>query len=257
MPFNITNFKSALDQFGGPARANLFEVRISSIPNGTNSRLGNRDFSFFCQSVNIPGINLQMADYAPVGGMPRQFPVGLDNTPLNAIFMMDSDNEILSFFHSWMQSVLNYSQSAGSFAEDDGKLPFEIGYKDEYSTNMQIHHYTSDTFEFKYYETRFEKIFPISVGDIELSWESNDSYLTLPVSFAYDRVFYGGERAGSTRGGRGNGFLDMLEGVAGFADVVKQARNSGSKVNGIQDAVNRLTRVRNSFDNMTDKFGGG
>lgn len=259
MPFNITDFKSTFERFGGPARASLFEVRISKLPRGINSLVGPRDFRFFCQTVTIPGLNIEQATSVNVGQKAQIFPVGVTNETVNTVFMMDSDHQILSFFHSWMQNVVNYGTEAGMYSSVDGKLPYEIGYKDEYSTDITIHHYTTDSFENSYYETKLEKAYPISIGDVNLSWSDNDSFLTLPVAFSYERIQYSGELAGSNSSAlnRGNGLLDIIGAVAGFADVVKQTVNQNSRPRSVQDAVNRLTRVRNSFDNISDRFGGG
>ena len=101
--------------------------------------------------------------------------------------------------------------------------------------------------------------FPIGMGDIDLAWENNDSFMTLPISFSYDRIQFDGEIGGTNRSGlgRGGGLLETIGAIAGFADVVRQTVNQGNSVTSVQDAVNRFTRVRNSFDNISDRLGGG
>jgi len=261
MPFNISDFRSTFDRLGGPARSNLFEMRISKLPRGTanSSQLTPRDFRFFCQSVQIPGIQFEESTQVHVAQQKKTFPVGFNTTPLQTVFMLDSDHQIMTFFHQWMQQIVRYGAEGGNFSEIDGKLPYEIGYKDDYSTDITIHHYTTDSFASSYYETKLENAHPIQMGDIDLSWSDNDSYLTLPVSFVYDRISFSGEKAGSNSNSlnRGNGLLDTIGAIAGFADVVKQTVNQRNSPTSIQDAVNRFTRVRNSFDNISDRFGGG
>lgn len=259
MPFNISEFKSTFERFGGPARSNLFEVRISKLPRGVSTLVGPRDFRFFCQSVQIPGVVFEEAAMVHPAQQKKTFPVGYQTNPVQAVFMLDSDHQILSFFHEWMQQIVRYGSKGGVLSEVDGKLPYEIGYKDEYSTDITIHHYTTDSFTNSFYETRLENAHPIQIGDIDLSWSENDSFLTLPVSFVYDRITYDGERAGSNNNSlnRGSGLLDAIGAIAGFADVVRQTVNQRNSPTSIQDAVNRFTRVRNSFDNISDRFGGG
>lgn len=258
MAFRISEFKSTLDQFGGPSHANLFQVTITGYPNSVNSLIGSKELTFFCKSAQIPSVQINVANYEAVASLPKQFPISVQNTPINTIFMCDSDHEILKFFHSWVQSVINIGTQGGMLSEDDGKLPFEIGYKDEYSCRVSIKHFSVDNDPSRFYEVVLDKAWPSSIGDLDLAWESNDSYLTLPVAFSYDRIEYSGLRPGSptSRLGRGSGLFDILGAVAGFAGVVQQTVNQGlSGVTGIQDAVNRFQRVSNSFDNLSRSIG--
>jgi len=259
MPFNISNFKSAFDRHGGPAKASLFELRISHIPKKNTSRIGARDFSFFCKSATVPGLSISTAEDIKVAQLKKAFPTTLNKEPLNTIFMVDSNHEILTFFVQWMQTVVNFGTSGGMYSDIDDQLPFEVGYKSDYSMDITVRHYTTDSLEFKFQETKFINAYPVSMGDLELSWDDNDSFLTLPISFEYDRFQLSNEIGGSntSRLGRGSGLLETIGAIAGFADVVRQTVNQGSGITSIQDAVNRLTRVRNSFDNISDVFGGG
>lgn len=259
MPFDITQFKSAMNRFGGPARSSLFEVTVTPYKDGSigkNKAFGTREFSFFCKTVNMPGIIFNTAENAQVGQLPTAMPTGISARPLETIFMCDSDHQVLSFFHQWAQNVMNYGTKGGPFAQIDNKLPFEIGYRDEYACRVTVRHYSTESFQNKYYEVILDKCYPTIVGDLDLSWENNDSYLTLPVSFNYKRIEYSGEKTGSptSRLNRGNGILDILGAVAGFADVVRQTTRGG-KPTSIQDAVNRVTRVTNSFDNISNTLG--
>ncbi len=253
----ISEFKSTFDKFGGPSHANLFQVTITGYPSAVNSVIGPRDLTFFCKTAQIPSVSLNVANYESVAALPKQFPMSVQNTAVNTIFMVDSDHQILRFFHSWMQSVINIGTAGGNLSEDNGKLPFEIGYKDEYSCRISIKHFSTDQDPSRYYEVILDKAWPSQIGDLDLAWESNDSYLTLPVQFSYDRIEYSGLRAGSptSRLGRGAGFFDILGAVAGFAGVVQQTVNQGFLGDSIQDTVNNFQRLNNSFNNLTRSIG--
>lgn len=258
MPFNISNFKSTFDRYGGPAKSSLFELRIAHRPRKNTSRIGAREFSFFCKNATVPGLSVQTAEDVKVGQLKKAFPTTLNKEPLQTIFMVDSDHEIHTFFVQWLQTVINFGTTGGMYSDIDDQLPFEVGYKSDYSMDITIRHYTTDSLEFKYHETKFINAYPITMGDLELAWEDNDTFLTLPVTFEYDRFQLSNEIGGTNRSrlGRGSGLLETLGAVAGFADVVRQTVNQGSSITSVQDAVNRLTRVRNSFDNISDVFGG-
>lgn len=256
MTFNISRFKSQLDNFGGPSRASLFEMQIYQQP-VRGSAINSSNFNFFCQTVQVPGIDLESVTYMPVAGRPVMFPTGVAPSQLNTIFMMDSEHQLLSFFHKWIQNVVNYGTTSGKFSEVNGKLPFEIGYMQEYSARLVIRHYTTGSDNDRYYEYILDGAYPISIGEVDLSWAQNDSYLTLPVRFAYERIQYSGEVIGSPLSGlgRGYGFFDALGAIAGFAGTVQQTVDQGLRFTSIQDAINRIYRVRNSFGKMSNVLG--
>jgi hypothetical protein len=261
MSFNISQFKSALNNFGGPSRASLFEVSVINPPTrGTSVNATN--FQFFCQSAVVPGIQIETQLYAPVAGRPVQFPTGITPSPFNAIFLMDSEHQLLEFFHKWIQQVVNYGVGGGKFSSISSRsggtmLPFEIGYMADYSADIIIKHYTVNSDGTSYYETKLQNAYPVAVGDIDLAWSDNDSYLTLPVSFAYEQIVYSGEETGNPLSGlgRGAGILDALGAIAGFVGTVQQTVKQGTKFDSVQDAVNRIYRVRNSFNRMTNTLG--
>lgn len=272
MAFNVNQFKSSLHRFGGPAHNGLFQVIFTNTPSlpGTSAR--SRDLSFFCKSVAIPSINLQTSEYQAVAARPKQFPTGITSEQVSAIFMLDSNHQILSFLHGWMQKVLNYSTSGGAMSEVDGMLPHEVGYKDEYSCRMIIRYYSTynnvtgfgNTFNTvlnvldflsggNYYEVVLDNAFPIAVGDVDLSWDNQNSFATVGVGFSYDEIKYDGERSGSptARLGRGNGLLDLLTTVG----VVSQMVGGDFRPTGVQDAINKLTRIDNAATQLNGLFG--
>lgn len=260
MAFNISRFKSTIDKYGGPGRSSLFEVIITKDPE-PNSTMTSNDLTFFCSSINLPGITIQNQVFDSVSHKPVNFPSTMSNPAITATFMLDSDHQILTFFHNWAQRIINYSTREGvnsAIAGDtpnDTQLPYELGYKDEYSCRMTIKHYSIGSNSDKFYEVTMEKVYPFTIGDIQLSWDSNDQFLSVPITFSCDRFYYSGDRAGRQTSGLGRGYLETLGNLAGFADVVRQTLVQG-RPQSIQDAVNRLNRVRNSYNRLENFFGG-
>ncbi len=249
MPFDINRFKSTLDRLGGPARDNLFEVSITRGEKTSENFDPLRDFTFLCNAVTVPGISIETSMYEPVGKLATNFPTTISNDGVQAVVMVDSDHEVLSFFHQWAQSVVNYSVSGGAFSEVNDQLPYEVGFKDEYSCDMTIKHYSTESYPDKYYEIKLQNVWPTSIGDLDLAWNNNDSNLIMSVGFEYSNIEFSGEKTG-INGSRGGGLLDILGDLANFGDTVRSTLRSG-KPRSIQDAVNKLTRVRNSFDRLT------
>lgn len=249
MAFRINEFKSQMDWFGGPSRGSLFEVQIVGFP-GVKSRANSRDLVFFCKNATIPGMSFNTVQYDNVAQFRKMMPVSWNSEPVQSIFMLDSDHQVLSFFHSWAQQIVNFSTAAGSFAEVDGKLPFEVGYKDEYAATVIIRQYSTNyATSGQYYEVVLRNAFPMMIGDVDLAWENNDQYSVLPVSFQYDEIQFSGEKIGSPTAafGRGNGLLGMLNAVGNIGQLIGQ----NLLPRGIQDAVNKYTKVTNSFDRIS------
>ena len=251
MPFSINEFKSQMDWFGGPAKGSLFQVQISGAK--ATSRANERDMLFFCKNATIPGMLFNSIENQQVGQMRRMMPMGFNSEPVQSIFMLDSSSQVLSFFHSWAQQIVNYSTAAGAFGEVDGMLPFEVNYKDEYACTVTIRHYSANyQTSGSFYEVVLHNAFPIQIGDVDLSWENNDQYSVLPVSFQYDRIEYSGEKIGSPTApfGRGNGLLGLINQVGAIGQFIGQDLVPRS----ITDAVNKYTRVTNTWDKTINEL---
>ena len=251
MAFNINEFKSNVNKFGGYAHPGLFQVIFTNTP-PVSSTAEARDLSFFCTAVNTPGMQVNTVNYEAVAQRPKAFPMSMNSEPVNAIFMLDSNHQILSFLHGWMQRVINYSTVGGNFAEIDEQLPYEMGYKDEYSCRMTIRHFSTHGNGSTYYETILDNVFPVAIGDVELDWSQKDTPASVAVGFAYDRIQYSGERAGipTSRLNRGLGLLDLITTIG----IISQTFDLGFRPQSVQDAVNKFTSVKNAFDTIGDFF---
>jgi hypothetical protein len=187
--FNITEFKSRINKHGGPGKNNLFVVEFSPI--NIPDIAFTSDLRFFCQSIVMPGINLELMSYRPSGiGYPEYMPVSATPDQMNAVFMMDSNHKVLSFFHNWINGVVNVTGGAGP--NQSGLEQREINYKSDYSTRMTIKHYSTYN-ENSFYEGIYDGVYPTQVSSLNMSWSDN-TLATLTVNFAYNRIQYSGIR---------------------------------------------------------------
>lgn len=251
MPFNINEFKSTMNKYGGPARKNLFIVEITNGPVG-NDGMPLRDIRFFCQTASIPGLNYSVTDYYPNGfGVKQSIPTAVQLDQFNAVFMLDSDHMVLRFFHQWMQSVINYNYADGPFSQLGNQLPFEVGYKKDFACNIVIKHYSTDD-ESRYYEYTLYDAFPTQVSGVDVSWADNDSFASATVNFAYSHMSMSGTRAGSPteRFSRGTGYLDFINRLGSSGQLI----NQGNLPTTIQDAVNSFTRINGTLARVNNAF---
>lgn len=195
MAFNIHQFKSAMDRHGGNARTSLFEVILTSLNYNNNEIvpgiITDADLRFFCQSVSVPGINLETTYYRATGvGMPESLPMTIQPEPLNCVFMLDSNHRVMTFFHRWISNVMNVG---GAMGDNSNGLPIhQIEYKDNYAAKSLIvrHYSTHDPFNF--YEYKYEKVYPTQVSNIDLAWANKDQIATITVNFSYSKMLYSG-----------------------------------------------------------------
>jgi hypothetical protein len=251
MTFNINEFKSTVNKYGGPARKNLFVLEIASPPVG-NTGMRTNDLKFFCQTVDTPGLNFAVSDYYPNSfGIRQSIPTAMSYDQFNCIFMLDSDHTVLSFFHQWMQSVLNYNYSNGPFSQINGQLPFEVGYKDEISTTITVKHYSTDS-QSTYYEYVLNDAFPTQISGAQLSWADNDSYSTATVNFAYSNMSVSGMKKGTPteRFSRGTGLIDIINRIGAAAQLINQS----SVPTSIQSAIDEVNRANLAIQNFNSGF---
>jgi len=252
MAFNIQEFKSRMDRYGGPARTNLFMVELAA-PNDSNVPMPSRDLRFFCKTATIPSITIETTDYKPNNiGLSQSMPTGISNDAVECVFMLDSNHQVLSFFHEWMQNIVNYDTSNGLFspnARDADQLPYEINYKkgaNGYSMRMIIKMFSVHDSSL-IYECVLENAYPKTVGSLSLSWEENDTPATLPVSFSYSEMKMSGTRPS-------NNALASPRGVGGVDFFTSVGETVQTISTNLQTSVNRFTTVANNAISPFTRF---
>jgi hypothetical protein len=132
-------------------------------------------------------------------------------TPTQIQFITDEPHDIWKLFYNWTNMIVNTrmqggiteelgevnSQGAGTTATGAGAVmnyaPYEVSYQIEYITDLQIHTFakTGELIQVAI----LREAFPVNMGGVELDWADTNSYIRLPVTFAYtDAQFYYGEQ---------------------------------------------------------------
>lgn len=205
MTFSIDAFKSTMDRYGGPARNNIFSVQFSSLQTGSaweTLEFNSRDLMFFCKAVTLPGISLSVFDYRPTNiEMPQSVPFAMNHEQLECVFIVEDQHKVYSYFHNWMQQIINYNTdglSGGAVQSPSNdtnyyQMPYELGYKKDYIQTMTIRKYSkSPTINNDNYTCSIYGVYPTSIGSTTLSWDENDTYTVLPVSFSYTSLIMSG-----------------------------------------------------------------
>ena len=204
--FNIGVFKQAHFAKAGVLRPNLFHVEFA-IPNSIqftnpNQTPGNisttvRMLEYWCEATALPGLNIQTYQAQRYGyGAIEQRPLipAYGETMFDIMFDAESLNH--QYFYLWMNSIVNTDNRDGPNSESSqvttggftnrqriSASPFELSYKEDYVADVRV--YVYDKLGSVKKKIVLRDAFPKAIGDIRLAWADNNSYMRLPVAFAY------------------------------------------------------------------------
>jgi len=188
----LSQFKSKLS--GGGARPNLFEVSIPSFPSSIIEAWNGGDdgeagtFKFLCRATALPASTVAAIE-VPFRG--RQLKVAGERTFENwtVTVMNDEDFKLRTAFERWMNTINKLSDNTGvtnptSYMTD--------GYVQQLGRGSTLNSATNDGGENVVLRTyKFYDIFPVSVQEIGLAYDSNGDIENFDVSFAVQYISIG------------------------------------------------------------------
>ena len=174
---NISDFKSKL--IGGGARPNLFEVELTTLPDGVTGWDAD-SFQFLCKAAALPAQNIASID-VPFRG--RIFKVAGDRTidTWTVTVINDEDFVLRSAFENWTQQIADLSTNLGATdpsAYMTNAKVFQLGRGSTKASNTSA---GNENVVLKEYE--FIDIFPTSVSAIDLSYDTGDTIEEFTVEF--------------------------------------------------------------------------
>lgn len=184
---SLSQFKSKL--IGGGARPNLFEVSIPSFPSGVNlgvqgdgtGQYDAENFTFLCKAAALPASNVAPID-VPFRG--RILKVAGDRTfdTWTVTIINDENFSHRRAFEAWMQNVAQYSDHSGLTSPVDymtdatvvqlgrAVVATETGTGTGGNANVLAQY-------------KFKDIFPTSISQIDLSYDTSDTIEEFTVEF--------------------------------------------------------------------------
>ena len=175
----ISEFKSRL--LGGGARPNLFEVELTGLPTSVALPWQAERFGFLCKAAQMPAQTIANID-VPFRG--RIFKVAGDRTIENWTITVINDEDFLfrNAFEEWTQQIANLDDNMGSTNPASYMVNAKVYQLGRGSTQASQNNGGSSNVVLKEYE--FIDIFPVSVGSIDLSYDSTDTIEEYTVEFA-------------------------------------------------------------------------
>jgi len=187
MPFNVSTFAAEGLPYGG-ARASLFEVFLT-LPAGIAEPNAEYQFRFVCKAASIPASTLGTVEVPYFG---RKVKMAGNRTFDNwtVTIMNDEDFLVRNAFEKWSSFINSHKNNLR-----DSSTIFENGLG-SYRTKATVYHHaktgifaggtTSGDAAIPTREYTFVNIFPVSVSNIDLAWETTDAIEEFTVEFAYD-----------------------------------------------------------------------
>jgi len=195
---SISEFKSKL--IGGGARSNLFEVDVTfptaitlNLQGEGTTAFNSDNFRFLCKSAALPASNIAPIEI-PFRG--RVLKVAGDRTfDTWAVTVINDENfSHRRAFEAWMQNIAQYADHSGKTNPSDymgNATVYQLGRS---GSKVQGAATTSDNAKILA-QYRFVDIFPTTVSDIALSYDTADSIEEFTVDFQVQ--YYYPEKAGA------------------------------------------------------------
>ena len=173
----ISNFKSAL--IGGGARPNLFEVELTTLPNGVAWDADK--FRYMCKASSLPASNIAAIDI-PFRG--RIFKVAGDRTieTWSVTIINDEDFKLRNAFEEWMEQIAKLDNNLGATLPESYMTNATVYQLGRGSTPSSKNSDGSANSVLKEYE--FIDIFPTTISAIDLSYDSSDAIEEFTVDFS-------------------------------------------------------------------------
>ena len=193
---SISQFKSKLT--GGGARPNLFEVQVT-FPSTAEELGGSKtfrenlqrdndggsfnaeEFTFLCKAASLPASNVGNIDI-PFRG--RTLKVAGDRTidPWSITVINDEDFNAYRSFQNWMQNIAQYGDSSGLSNPSDysGQATvYQLGRTQSQTQDTNTGAGSSKVIA----QYKFADIWPSTVSNIDLSYDSTDAIEEFTVDF--------------------------------------------------------------------------
>lgn len=183
--FNIEIFKSEINAREGLMRNNKFLMTFPAPRVMVGSNVP-RILEYYCEVTSLPGYQLMQHDvrrwvYGPV----EKRPFAPNFQTLQCAFLSDGKGDVWQFFNTWLQKIMPHDTPRGmnSASRITGAFPYELEYKQEYVTDLDIVIY--DAVGNPKIRTICREAFPSQIVDMPFAWGETGNISRFAVNFEY------------------------------------------------------------------------
>lgn len=194
MAFNIANFKSTVNHYGGFQKTNKYKVQFLPPPIMMPQMAVFRDLEYFAEQALLPGVNFETHDVRRYGyGPMEKRPTGHVFNDFVVVFTGDGYSKVHKAMYEWLSAISPFDMSLGITTD----RPYLVAYKDTYVTDLHVKTFNEKGFEQNTLDTEYEpnldivlrEAFPIAISDVGLGWSDHNNYVKFTVHFAYTDWF--------------------------------------------------------------------
>lgn len=190
--FNVNDIL-AETQRSGIMRNNKFWITFP-MPQGMRNTTISQGLSdtngvlqLYCEQSNLPGIATLTEDIRRYGYGPNEKkPYAPIFSDVSLVLRGDALGKVWMYFNTWMRMAVNYEFGSGMYTPNgplQNQLPYEVGYKGDYSVDVSISIFTESADE--NVSITLREAYPIYIGDMPLNWNSRSDYMRIPVTLTF------------------------------------------------------------------------
>ena len=102
-----------INKRNGLSKSSKFMAYFRKVPSDISTVGQDRDLSFLCDAVSVPGIAYQSDDIRSSGyGNIEKRPYATIYQDVTLNFFCDNDGVVVDFMHKWLQSVFNFNDTS-------------------------------------------------------------------------------------------------------------------------------------------------
>ena len=178
---SMVDFRAISDDFGGLSKSNRFVVRMG-VPRlsyrGDITYSGfARDLTYLCEIAEMPGrgfMNVDVRYYGPN----QKLPYNTQYEDITLTFLCRNEGIERQFFDDWLSTI-------------NPVHTFDFSYRDEYSVDIDIFHYTDvdendEGVPTPKYNITLKDAYPLLINPQAMTW-GDDQFLRLSVTFTYTK----------------------------------------------------------------------
>ena len=213
---SINDFQALIREGKGLARPARYEIVITPPFNNSNEK--NRNVSLLCDTIKMPGHDLQSSTVRYGTAVETEMVTGHGYAGrIDATFYLDQDLDVKSFFDLWQESAVDTKTNAVTYYRNaEGKF--------NYVGSMEI--YQLDAKSERTYGVMVEEVYPTIIGGLEYAYATVDTVQLLSVSFQYRKW----KEITDTKSGRTEEFIGTIteklpgNGVLTRAEILRKFR---------------------------------
>ena len=181
--FSPTRLKSLINNRGGLATTEKYEVIFSG--NGIANLDSNvaKDLQFLCENLALPTKSISASEKF-INGVAYQMPYRQAFQELSMTFLLTQDMSQKKFFDAWQSNIIDPNTG-------------NIGFYNDYACKILIRKHSRGSLDFSTsgpdvpYEITLENAWPSIVAEVQLSHGGGNEIARLPVTMQYKRWLSG------------------------------------------------------------------